>query len=101
MFAAGLAGGTHNPMKDFEVQQPPNDSISRVAFSPVSNYLVASSWDNNVSASPPPSLPPSFLCGSPASSMLVGSLAVRYSKGGLTLQGSEEKITCLVVVRVS
>ncbi len=47
MFAAG---GTHNPMKDYEVQQPPADSISKVAFSPNANYLIASSWDNNVSA---------------------------------------------------
>ncbi len=42
-------GGTHNPMKDYEVQQPPADSISKVAFSPNANYLIASSWDNNVS----------------------------------------------------
>ena len=41
-------GGTHNPMKDIEVQQPPEDSISKVAFSPNANYLIASSWDNNV-----------------------------------------------------
>lgn len=40
--------GTHNPMKDFEVQQPPDDSISKIAFSPNANYLIASSWDNNV-----------------------------------------------------
>lgn len=34
--------------KDLEVEQPPEDSISKVAFSPNSNYLVASSWNNNV-----------------------------------------------------
>ena len=34
--------------KDLEVDQPPNDSISKVSFAPNSNYLVASSWDNNV-----------------------------------------------------
>ena len=39
---------THNPMKDFEVQQPPDDSISKIAFSPNANYLIAGSWDNNV-----------------------------------------------------
>lgn len=47
----GIAGGAHNPMKDFEVQQPPDDSISKISFSShaqTSNYLVASSWDNNV-----------------------------------------------------
>lgn len=43
------AVGTHNPMKDFEVQQPPDDSISKIAFSPNANYLIAASWDNNVS----------------------------------------------------
>lgn len=42
-------GGAHNPMKDIEVQQPPEDSISKVAFSPNANYFIASSWDNNVS----------------------------------------------------
>ena len=43
------AGGAHNPMKDWEVQQPPDDSISKIVFSPQANYLVAGSWDNNVS----------------------------------------------------
>lgn len=31
-----------------ELDQPPEDSISKVAFAPNSNYLVASSWDNNI-----------------------------------------------------
>lgn len=35
--------------KDLEIDQPPEDSISNVSFAPNSNYLVASSWDNNVS----------------------------------------------------
>ena len=35
--------------KDLEIDQPPEDSISKVSFAPNSNYLVASSWDNNVS----------------------------------------------------
>ena len=35
--------------KDMEIDQPPEESISKVAFAPNSNYLVASSWDNNVS----------------------------------------------------
>ena len=35
--------------KDMEVDQPPEDSISKVSFSPNSNYMVASSWNNNVS----------------------------------------------------
>ncbi|KAK9892253.1 hypothetical protein WA026_019054 [Henosepilachna vigintioctopunctata] len=40
-----------NPMKDFEVTQPPDDSISSLAFSPSvlqQNFLVAGSWDNSV-----------------------------------------------------
>ena len=39
---------THNPNKDFEVQQPPTDGISSLNFSPKANYLVATSWDNQV-----------------------------------------------------
>ena len=46
--AAFAAGASHNPMKDLEVAQPPGDSISKIAFSPKANYLIASSWDNNV-----------------------------------------------------
>ena len=46
-FSAG--GSAQNPNKDLEVTQPPSDSISKVAFSPNANYLVAASWDNNVS----------------------------------------------------
>ena len=41
--------GAHNPAKDHEIQQPPEDSISAIKFSPNSNYLVASSWNNTVS----------------------------------------------------
>ena len=49
---AATAGGTHNPMKDFEVANPPDDSISSLAFSPgtvPTTFLIAGSWDNNVS----------------------------------------------------
>jgi len=46
---SGTMGGSHNPNKDSEIQQPPEDSISAMKFSPNSNYLVASSWNNNVS----------------------------------------------------
>ena len=41
--------GSHNPAKDHEILQPPEDSISALKFSPNSNYLVASSWNNTVS----------------------------------------------------
>lgn len=40
-----------NPMKDFEVSSPPDDSVSCMKFSPgtlPSTFLVAGSWDNNV-----------------------------------------------------
>lgn len=40
-----------NPMQDFEVVSPPDDSISSLKFSPASlqqNFLVAGSWDCNV-----------------------------------------------------
>ncbi|KAJ4950695.1 hypothetical protein NE237_027527 [Protea cynaroides] len=45
----GLAAvGNPNPNKSFEVVQPPSDSISSLCFSPKGNYLVATSWDNQV-----------------------------------------------------
>lgn len=40
------------PNKDFEVTQPPDDSVSALAFSPAAmqqNFLIAGSWDNTVS----------------------------------------------------
>lgn len=48
LFGAQAQSQPHNPMKDFEVTQPPDDSISAVRFSPKANFLVATSWDNNV-----------------------------------------------------
>lgn len=39
---------SHNPAKDFEIQQPLEDSMSSLKFSPNSNYLVATSWNNTV-----------------------------------------------------
>jgi len=35
----------------FQVAQPPSDSISSLSFSPKANFLVATSWDNQVSSS--------------------------------------------------
>lgn len=46
--SAFATGGAQNPMKDVAVTQPPGDSISKLAFSPNANYLIAASWDNNV-----------------------------------------------------
>ena len=46
------ATGSHNPMRDVEVTSPPDDSISSLEFSPSSisaTFLIAGSWDNNVS----------------------------------------------------
>lgn len=37
-----------NPNRDFVVQNPPNDSISAIAFSPKNNLMVASSWNKQV-----------------------------------------------------
>ncbi|RXH73660.1 hypothetical protein DVH24_016482 [Malus domestica] len=37
-----------NPNKSFEVTHLPNDSISSLSFSPKTNILVATSWDNQV-----------------------------------------------------
>lgn len=42
---------THNPMKDFEVVSPPDDTVAGLAFSPASlpqNFLVSGSWDNQL-----------------------------------------------------
>jgi WD40 repeat protein len=48
--SSGLAVPTanYNANKDFEVASPPSDSISSLSFSPVANYLIATSWDNQV-----------------------------------------------------
>ena len=48
---ATASSSTANPMKDFEVVSPPDDTVSCLAFSPASipqNFLIAGSWDNNV-----------------------------------------------------
>lgn len=52
MFQNLQSGGNvnPNPNSDYQLDQPPEDSISKLAFAPNSNYLIASSWDNNVSA---------------------------------------------------
>ncbi|XP_065332482.1 protein Rae1 [Cloeon dipterum] len=50
-FVGAAATNTVNPMRDFEVTSPPDDSISSLAFSPPAlqqNFLIAGSWDNNV-----------------------------------------------------
>lgn len=51
-FGATNTPSSANPMKDFEVTSPPDDSVSSLAFSPATipqNFLIAGSWDNNVS----------------------------------------------------
>ncbi|GBG79400.1 hypothetical protein CBR_g29549 [Chara braunii] len=49
-FGSTLAGAAaaHNPNKSVEVVSPPNDGVSSLSFSPKANYLVATSWDNQV-----------------------------------------------------
>ncbi|KAM0952921.1 putative transcription factor WD40-like family [Dioscorea sansibarensis] len=46
-FSTGAAGNP-NPNKSVEVTPSPNDSVSSLSFSPKGNYLVATSWDNQV-----------------------------------------------------
>ncbi|KAG2396279.1 Protein RAE1-like protein [Vigna angularis] len=43
-----LSNTNPNPNKSFEVNQPPTDSVSSLSFSPKANFLVATSWDNQV-----------------------------------------------------
>nr|CAB3482316.1 unnamed protein product [Digitaria exilis] len=47
---ASLTGfsATPNPNKSFEILPNPGDSVSSLSFSPKSNLLVATSWDNQV-----------------------------------------------------
>eukprot|EP00698_Gefionella_okellyi_P004941 TRINITY_DN14564_c0_g1_i1.p1 TRINITY_DN14564_c0_g1~~TRINITY_DN14564_c0_g1_i1.p1 ORF type:complete len:343 (-),score=63.68 TRINITY_DN14564_c0_g1_i1:42-1070(-) len=47
MAAANIAL-SHNPNKDFEVPQPPSDSVSSLTWSPKANLFVAGSWDSKV-----------------------------------------------------
>lgn len=52
LFSNKAVAAPTNPNKDFEVTQPPDDSISALAFSPAAmqqNFLIAGSWDNTVS----------------------------------------------------
>mmetsp|Transcript_16977 Transcript_16977/g.29027 ORF Transcript_16977/g.29027 Transcript_16977/m.29027 type:complete len:361 (+) Transcript_16977:132-1214(+) len=47
--AAAPARPTYNPNQDIEVAVPPDlDSISSISWSPVANFLLASSWNNSV-----------------------------------------------------
>ena len=49
--AAQAPQAAHNPMKDFEVNSPPDDTVSAMEFSPGTmqqNFLIAGSWDSSV-----------------------------------------------------
>jgi mRNA export factor len=49
--AFGNTAAPVNPMKDFEVSSPPEDTISSMEFSPATlqqNFLIAGSWDSSV-----------------------------------------------------
>ncbi|TFK75084.1 WD40 repeat-like protein [Pluteus cervinus] len=47
--ATAVASATSNTAdKDVEVSNPPDDSISSLAFSPQADYLAVGSWDNSV-----------------------------------------------------
>lgn len=52
LFSNKAVAAPTNPNKDFEVTQPPDDTVSALAFSPAAlqqNFLIAGSWDNTVS----------------------------------------------------
>jgi mRNA export factor len=46
--AAGQTSTTGDISKDVALNSPPDDSISDLAFSPVSEHLAISSWDKKV-----------------------------------------------------
>ncbi|KAK2986921.1 hypothetical protein RJ640_009064 [Escallonia rubra] len=48
MSAFGSTLANTNPNRSTEVVHPPTDSVSSLCFSPKANYLVATSWDNQV-----------------------------------------------------
>eukprot|EP00128_Syssomonas_multiformis_P004671 Colp12_sorted_trinity150504_noHs@24372 len=41
-------GPPENPNSDAMINSPPTDGITSLAFSPVANHLIATSWDNQV-----------------------------------------------------
>nr|CAN60438.1 hypothetical protein VITISV_035178 [Vitis vinifera] len=45
---SNFSAANPNPNKSIEVAQPPTDSVSSLKFSPKANFLVATSWDNQV-----------------------------------------------------
>ncbi|KAL0334463.1 UNVERIFIED_CONTAM: protein RAE1 [Sesamum angustifolium] len=48
MSAFGATSTNLNPNRSTEVLQPPTDSVSSLSFSPKANFLVATSWDNQL-----------------------------------------------------
>lgn len=47
--ASSAASATQGDIsKDVQMQNPPDDSISDISFSPVSNHLAVASWDKKV-----------------------------------------------------
>lgn len=54
LFSSKTVAASANTVKgkDYEVVQPPDDTVSAMAFSPAAvkqHFLVAGSWDNSVS----------------------------------------------------
>ncbi|KAL8136506.1 hypothetical protein V2J09_002507 [Rumex salicifolius] len=47
-FGTTTSAGNSNPNKSAEIAQPPSDSVSSLSFSPKANFLIATSWDNQV-----------------------------------------------------
>ncbi|KAB1218777.1 hypothetical protein CJ030_MR3G026657 [Morella rubra] len=60
-----------NPNKSFEVTQPSSDSVSSLSFSPKANYLVASSWDNQLMTAPMHDAPIKEIACIPGMNLLV------------------------------
>lgn len=51
LFSNKAMAAPTNPDRDFEVTQPPDNSVSALEFSPAAlqrNFLIAGSWDNSV-----------------------------------------------------
>jgi len=43
-----VGGQPHNPNNDYEVPNCAEDTVSDIAFSPVSDFMIATSWDGTV-----------------------------------------------------
>lgn len=108
---------TSNPMQDFEVVSPPDDSISSLAFSPASipqNFLVAGSWDCNVRCweveqsgkTVPKSMqsmaaPVLAVCWSDVSLLIINKYAIKYNERNWPNNSIMDcKNGCIIIIRM-